>query len=1152
MTSPRTLAAAPLLLALLAGCSGEAHPDRVAVTLAITPASASSTTAQRAAVQSAAVQSAAVQSPPLLTLLRQLVGPAQAAALAETLPFLDELVLEVSGVGVATLRDDYNPGRFQPSANLPSGIRLNDTEVTLYVPNRAGLSLRLSAYNHAGYRLFSGQGTLAEALAAGGRLDLRLTVDIDERVPRFVAGSDCPDSDADTLCDAYENLFVTRLGVPDIDGDGLDNAHDTDSDADGVADSVELISARNDGYPSFIHKNQGPNRLTLGDLATDEDQPSATLTAVVEDPDLGDVHTLRLDTPPQHGQVSLSGLDYRYTPDADFNGSDHFTLSAGDLGGLWVQGPSVAVTVRARNDAPVAQTPAPLTLDEDTASPLIPLPFSDADLADTIPDSHTLLLDQAPQHGEVALVGTSYRYTPSADYFGPDRFTLRVRDRAGADSAAAEVLVSVTPVNDAPRALLVTDLTTGEDTPSAYASAQVSDPDPDDGHTLFVASAPLHGSVEFAGLDYRYRPAADYHGSDHFTLGVVDAAGLSLTATTAVGVTITPVNDPPSPQDDQFATSRNAALLIDPLANDSDIDGDSLVLVSFTQPADGNLVAEGAQLRFTPTENFVGSTTFSYRVRDPDGLEAGASVTLNVVEGNLPPQITAQPITTDEDLAVEIDLLATASDPEGDPLTLSAFTTPTLGVLEALGAGRVRYTPNADQHGSDSFEYTIADDQGGASSATQSLTITAQNDAPVAQDDSVSVARNTPLPLDLLGNDSDVDGDPLTLLDWGTPGLGSLSLVGAQLVYTPPAEYVGSDGFTYRISDGQGGVGAANVTLTISGDNRPPVLTPPNATTAEDTPITLDLLASASDPDGDTLTLVSFTQPTLGVLEALGAGVLRYTPLTDQFGNDGFDYQVSDTLGATTQATQALTIEPVNDAPIAQDDSVSLAMDQPLDFDPRLNDSDIDGDPLSLIEPLATLISGTLSLNPDGSLHYQPNNGFVGAEGFDYRVGDGQGGSAQAHVTLSVLDRAQQLGLAPDFIQVARGASFTLQAEYQTSDAEGLLTGLGLRIHYDSTRLTWQGFPSLLSFGLVGRDLTPQSDLDDLDADPSTDSYLLVAWSDLDALWPGGLLPQGLYSVQFQVRADAPGGATYVRFSSSASAIGYLFQAVPAQVQVMP
>ena len=183
------------------------------------------------------------------------------------------------------------------------------------------------------------------------------------------------------------------------------------------------------------------------------------------------------------------------------------------------------------------------------------------------------------------------------------------------------------------------------------------------------------------------------------------------------------------------------------------------------------------------------------------------------------------------------------------------------------------------------------------------VAIPAPNHPPVAQNDVFTVDQNSSAnSLNVLANDSDPDGDPLTITAVNAAAHGTASIVNNRISYTPAAGYAGSDSFTYTIADGRGGSASATVAITVQGPNHPPVARDDTFQVRQHF-TDLDVLANDSDPDGDSLTIIAVTQPLNGsVAINADARSLRYT-MPFSFNRTTFTYTISDGHGGTATAT---------------------------------------------------------------------------------------------------------------------------------------------------------------------------------------------------------------------------------------------------------
>ncbi len=180
-------------------------------------------------------------------------------------------------------------------------------------------------------------------------------------------------------------------------------------------------------------------------------------------------------------------------------------------------------------------------------------------------------------------------------------------------------------------------------------------------------------------------------------------------------------------------------------------------------------------------------------------------------------------VTTAEDTAATVAVLANDTDLDGDTVVVSAATTPAHGTAVVNPDGTITYTPAANYHGADSFSYTVGDGNGGTGSATVSVTVTPTNDGPVAVADAATTAEDTAVSIAVLTNDSDLDGDTLTVSAATTPAHGTAAVnPDGTITYTPAANYHGADSFSYTIGDGNGGTALGDGERDGHADQRRP------------------------------------------------------------------------------------------------------------------------------------------------------------------------------------------------------------------------------------------------------------------------------------------------------------------------------------------
>lgn len=396
------------------------------------------------------------------------------------------------------------------------------------------------------------------------------------------------------------------------------------------------------------------------------------------------------------------------------------------------------------------------------------------------------------------------------------------------------------------------------------------------------------------------------------------ANGTSTVADAVKFVFANTANLPPVANADSATTNQDTPVVTpNVLANDTDPDGDPLTVSAFTQAAHGAVVNnKNGTFTYTPATNYVGADSFTYTVSDGQGGTATAAVNLTVLHVNHAPLAVGDSATTNQDTpVVTANVLANDTDPDGDPLTVSAFTQAAHGTVVNNKNGTFTYTPAAGFFGADSFTYTVSDGQGGTASAAVNLTVVHVNHPPVAQNDSATTKEDTAVVTpNVLANDSDPDGDPLTVSAFTQAAHGTvLYNNNGTFTYTPALLYSGTDSFTYTISDGQGGTAVATVNLTITHVNHAPTANADAATTDQGKPVvTPNVLTNDADVDGDVLSVLSFTQPTHGVVAYNGDGTFTYTSSVNYSGSDSFAYTIGDGQGGTATAPVNLTVKAVS------------------------------------------------------------------------------------------------------------------------------------------------------------------------------------------------------------------------------------------------
>ncbi len=283
--------------------------------------------------------------------------------------------------------------------------------------------------------------------------------------------------------------------------------------------------------------------------------------------------------------------------------------------------------------------------------------------------------------------------------------------------------------------------------------------------------------------------------------------------------------------------------------------------------------------------------------------------------GNEPPAATDDVLATGEDESADLDVVANDTDPDTDALTVTAVTDPAHGTASVNADGTVHYIPDPDYAGDDGFDYTVDDGNGGADLGAVTVQVAPAADPPIASDDTLTLAEDATGTVAPLANDTDADGDALTISSVSGAAHGATSLAAdGTVTYFPNPDYAGADSFTYIVSDG-GASDEGTVAVTVSAVNDRPDAVNDVAATPFQTAVTIAVLANDTDIDGGPLSIQAVSTPVHGSVVANADGSVTYTPNAGFAGVDAFTYTASDGAGGTDSATVSVTVgaaPPVN------------------------------------------------------------------------------------------------------------------------------------------------------------------------------------------------------------------------------------------------
>jgi VCBS repeat-containing protein len=581
--------------------------------------------------------------------------------------------------------------------------------------------------------------------------------------------------------------------------------------------------------------------------------------------------------------------------------------------------------------------------------------------------------------------------------------------------------------NVAPEAVADTFSTTEDttlDLPVAGAGSPASNDNDADGDPLTVdsVSGAIGGTVSISAGAIHFVPDPDLCGPAAGSFDYTVSDGEGGTDSGQVTVDITCVPDDPTAADDSATVAEDAAASAIPvLANDDDPDGDPLEITSVTQPANGTvaITGGGSGLTYEPDTNYCNTfpplpDTFTYTLT-PGGSTATVSVTVTCVD-DAPVAVDDTATVSEDASATAVPVLANDGDVDGGTMQVASTTQPDNGSVVITGGGTgLTYLPDANYCNAppgtspDTFTYTL----NGGSTATVSVTVTCADDAPVAVNDSTTVAEDSaPTAVAVLANDTDVDGGPMSIGSVTQPANGAVVITGGGtgLTYTANANFCSAtaDTFTYTLNGGS----TATVSVTVTCVNDAPVAVDDSATVAEDASATaVGVLANDTDVDGGTKTVEAVTQPANGTAVITGGGTgLTYVPDANYCNSppgttlDTFTY----TLNGGSTATVSVTVTCVDDLPVAVDDSATVTLnDSATAIDVLANDGDVDGGSMT-VQSSSQPANGTVVITGGGTgLTYAPDAAYCNTPGgaadtFTYTLNGGSTATVSVTVTCDV------------------------------------------------------------------------------------------------------------------------------------------------------
>ena len=893
------------------------------------------------------------------------------------------------------LKNDVNiePGNLTvnttPVVNVQSGIlTLNADGSFSYQPNSDALDVDSFTYS-----VSNEQGLTATAQVVLNKTGSNSPAEANDDLYTLLEDSPATllnvlenDTDANgdtlTLTDVTNTIGTTRIvnnrieytPEPDYFGEAILNY----SISDGFSDSTPVQSNATVTI-TITPVNDAPTAMA-DSAAMQEDAPPILVDVLTNDTDVDGDNLTITSVSTEFGSASIVDNKIQYSAGPNANGVAIVTYSVSD-NNAGEASATLEITISPVNDAPIVNADS-VTITEDASATLIDVLSNDTDI-----DGDTLTLSTvSSDSGSVSIVNSQIQYIPDENDNGTATVNYTITD--GSQSASGILTITITPVNDAPVANpdVATIL---EDAATTNINVLTNDTDVD-GNTLSISTASTTtGSVSVAGSNLAYTPEANFNGQAIINYTISDGTD---TAAGVLTVSVTPVNDAPIANPDTATILEDAAATnINVLTNDTDIENDTLS-ISEASTSSGSVSVSGNNLIYTPESDFNGQATVNYTLSDGTDTAAGV-LTVTITPVNDAPIANPDSATILEDaITTNINVLANDTDPESDSLSISAATT-TTGSVSVAGSN-LAYTPEANFNGQAIINYTVSD---GTDTATGvlSITVTAVNDTPIANTDTVTINEDNATTVNVIANDTDIENDTLTITTVSAD-IGSADIVGNQVQYTPQADNNGTATVTYTISDGSA-ASSGTLNITITSVNDAPIANADIATILEDAAATnINVLANDTDVENDTLS-ISAVSATSGSVTSSGTDVI-YTPAANFNGQATVSYTLSD--GTDTAAGQlTITITPVNDAPVANADAATILEDAAAtNINVIANDTDIENDTLSISG--ATTDTGSVTVS-GSNVVYTPSEDFNGQAIVNYTLSDGTD-TAPGVVTITV------------------------------------------------------------------------------------------------------------------------------------------------------
>lgn len=684
---------------------------------------------------------------------------------------------------------------------------------------------------------------------------------------------------------------------------------------------------------------------------------------------------------------------------------------------------------------------------------------------DRDPDNDALFISQRPQPVTPAAELATTRITSDGEFFfnsseaGTHVFFYAASDGEESDVAVIRVEVEPAGPNRQPVAVRDDVVIPAGSSRIAYVLDNDGDPDGDVVAIVdFVRSEHLRIEL-YDDVGFRIGATPDAPPRVLFRYAISDGRSDPVWAAVVVAVTdVLAVNQPPVARPDLLSMRSGRTSTIGVLANDFDPEGGPLQVVSVGEVPEGASVEigpNGESVRVTLSATVASGFTIGYDVADEAGNRTASTIRVSIVrpeDPNRPPIARTDIARTLEEMAVAVPVLTNDSDPDGDPIAIESIATQPSGGSASLdpGAGTIRYSPAAGFTGTDRFTYVLIDSAGAREFGevlVGVMPLPPTNRPPVPVDDEFTVtAGDTAIPLDVLANDVDPDGDQLIISETSGVQLGELSVTDDRsiVIYTPPEELdvTTEIALTYAVDDGHGHRADATVLITVERFSQPiaPIAVDDAAgPIAAGDSISVNVLANDSDPDGTIRGLVVSLPGGEGTVDG---GLVRLTAPDE---STQIEYVITDPTGLSDSAIISLLVVE-NRAPELAPLQVETTFETPISLTLGSQATDPDGDTLYFVCCSSESHGGVTIVTSEANVLdvlFTPDDGFSGEATFAYSVDDQNGHAVSGSVTITVLPPENVAPVAIDGhvdIEAGTTANVDLTAFVTDDDIDDTIT----------------------------------------------------------------------------------------------------------------